>query len=322
MRKLRFDRLLLTRAIVLAAMLLSGTASTYFMMRDQAASESVRKRFVRIANEPPERQRPEWRPRIASLALARWVMRDTPAAKRPEVIARYFAGGYFATGVAYIATSVRAAPFMLLGTLAALVYCNTERAEDTWYPWDMPALVCAALISCLAVRRQVVPLALAVVAAVPFKETLLVMALFFLFLESRTWRFRVSWAAGTIAVGIALRLGIEAWLGGQTDHAHFMHVHGKPERELRVFDNLRHIFSLDLNHVFWVNAGLWAVLFLIPSRDRMLSGFRVIAACFYAGLLLAGSYNEFRIFLEALPGALLLAHGLFDAPLGRAAEVR
>jgi hypothetical protein len=213
-----------------------------------------------------------------------------------------------------VLTSASAAPFMLLGTFSALFYCTTERAEDTWYPWDAPALCLAAAALWLALRRQSVLLSLLCIAAVPFKETLLVMALFLLFVEGRPLRTRIAWTALTLALGVAVRLGIEAKLGAVAEHTRFLHVHGKSERPLRILDNLHYVFDWNLNHVLWVNAGLWLLVFIIPSEDRVLSGFRWIAACLYAGLLLAGSFNEFRIFLEALPGSLLLAQRLFSRP--------
>jgi hypothetical protein len=150
------------------------------------------------------------------------------------------------------------------------------------------------------------------VIAVPFKETLIVMALYYLFFDHRTLRWRVMWMTCVASAGILMRAAIERAIGGAYEHAHFLHVHGKPSRELRLFDNLNYIFDLHPNHVLLANAGMWLIVFLIPSRDSVLSGFRLIVAALYAGLLLAGSYNEFRIFLEVLPGSLLLLHGLFE----------
>ncbi|MET0385821.1 MAG: hypothetical protein ABW321_07675 [Polyangiales bacterium] len=314
MSKLQLDRIVWVRVLVLASMLLATTASTYFLMREHAASQGVLQRFHKLARVPLAQQRAEWRPRIGSIALVAHILPLDKADKRgtTEAIARYFAAGVFLTGLFYILTDARAAPFMLLGTLAALVYCNTPRAEDTWYPWDVPALVLSAAALWLAVRRRRLPLVLLAIAAVPFKETLLVMAALLLFFEDRPLRQRVAWVGCALVAGIALRWGIEAWIGDAVDHSRFLHVHGKSERPLRLLDNLRYVLDTHPNHVLWTNAGLWALVFVIPSRDRVRAGFRWIAALLYLGLLFAGSFNEFRVFLEALPGSLLLAHGLFD----------
>jgi hypothetical protein len=161
-------------------------------------------------------------------------------------------------------------------------------------------------------RRRAGWLALAILLAVPFKETLLVMALYFLFFDGRSLRWRLSWLAGVASAGLAMRAVIERAAGGTYHHAHFLHVHGKSSRELRLFDNLGTLFDSDPNHVLLANLGLWLLVLLIPSRDSVLSGFRLIVGALYAGLLFAGSYNEFRVFLEVFPGTLLLLHGLFE----------
>ncbi|HET8939138.1 MAG TPA: hypothetical protein VFN67_37090 [Polyangiales bacterium] len=302
----------MVRALVLLSMLLATSASTYFLMREHAARPSVLKRFQKLARDPLLEQRPEWRPRVASIVL---VQRMLPSEKdaAAAAIALLFAAGTLLAGIFYILTSPRAAPVMLLGTFAALVYCNTPRAEDTWYPWDIPALVLSAACLWLAVRRFTPALALLAVAAVPFKETVLLMAGLIMFFDDQPLRKRIAWTVGALIAGVCVRVGIEAWIGQAVDHARFLHVHGKSERPLRLMDNLHYVFDTNLNHVLWANAGLWATVFIIPSRDRVLSGFRWIALLIYAGLLFAGSFNEFRVFLEALPGSLLLVSNLFDS---------
>jgi hypothetical protein len=140
------------------------------------------------------------------------------------------------------------------------------------------------------------------------------MALLFLFYESWTTRQRVTWAAGTFGGGLALRLALQTALGDPVKHAAFLRVHGKASGDYRWQDNFSIIFSPDMNHVVWVNLGLWLLVFFIPSRDPILRGFKVVAFVGYSGLLLAGSYNEFRVFLEFLPGTLLLAWRVIDDP--------
>ncbi len=300
------------RGIVLLGLLLSTTASSYFLMR-KSTTEHVMRRFDYVSAGPKHYAeiRPEWRPRIASTALARAIYaRDRRV--MAEHVATLFAACFFATGLLYVLIDRRAAPLLLLGTFAALYYCNTPRAENTWYPWDMPSLFFGAATLLLALRRAVVPLALTVLMAVTFKETLALMALFFLFYEGFTPRWRMGWAGGVLIAGVVLRLVIEHGVGRPVHHTSFLHLDGNGALDYRAADNLRYLFSGEVNHVLWANAGLWLTVFLIPSRDPVLSGFRWIVLAFYVGLLAAGSFNEFRVFLEVLPGSLLLLHRLFD----------
>jgi hypothetical protein len=316
--RLQPSAIALVQSLVLAGVLLSLTTSTYFLMLDQA-TEKVVKRFDygEKRAKRPSSVRPEWRPRVASLALVR-AFHTGKREVMADRIAGFFAAGFFATGLLYVLIGRRAAAFLMLGTFAALFYCGTPRAENTWYPWDVPALVFGAATLLLALRRSVLLLVTTTLVAVTFKETLLLMGLFFLFYEGRTLRWRVALAGGTMAAGLLLRAGIERVVGGAVEHANFLHVHGKPEREYRLMDNIHYLFSSELNHVVWANVGLWLIVFFIPARDRVLAGFRWVVLAFYAGLLFAGSYNEFRVFLEVLPGTLLLAYQLFEREPGPA----
>jgi hypothetical protein len=302
------------RRLVLCALLASTTVSTYFWMSEQASSKVTRrfdygeKRFAAYSGI-----RPEWRARIGATALVRTFYTGDHEVMGKR-IAWMFALGFLATGLVYLLLDRRGAPFLILGTFAALYYCGTPRTENTWYPWDAPALFFGALTLLLAVRRQTFALAAAILVASTFKETLLLMALLFAFYEGWTPRQRAAWAGGTFGLGLVLRFALQAALGEPVNHAAFLHVHGKPNMEYRWLDNLRYVFATELNHVAWTNLGLWLLVFFIPTRDAVLRGFKLVAFVGYLGLLLAGSYNEFRVFLEFLPGTLLLAWRLLDDP--------
>ena len=311
----------IVRILVFASMLAGSGVATYYWMHGQAGPK-VSSRFQRVA-VPGERYhlvRPEWRPRIFATSTARVLGLGEPSRSRHR-IALFFALGLCLTGLAYLFVDQRAAPFMLLGTFVSLVYSGSPRAENTWYPWDVPALVLSAAILALAVRRRVIPLAMVVVLAVLFKETLAVAALFFLFYEGRNWRWRATWTGGVLAISGALRLGVESVVGGSYPHQDFLHVHGKPDRPLRLLDNLRYLFETHPNHVLWTNVGLWLTVLIIPTRDPVLKGFKWIVALHYLGVFLAGSFNEFRVFYEVLPGSLLLAHQVFADARDRPREL-
>lgn len=309
----------LIRALVIAAILASTSASTYFLMREEVPGDVVT-RFQALA-KPAAAQRPEWGPRIGSLAIARAIYTKDKE-QLAENVALLYAAGFLLAGLVYVAISARAAPFMALGTFAAIYYCNTPLPEGTWCPWDVPVLVLSSAGLLLALRRQVWPLALLAIASVAFKETLLLMALFILFYEGRSWRFRLSWVGGAMLAGLLLRYGIEQVLYRAIDHAAFLHQKGDPDNELRVLRNLHTLVSSNPNSLWFANAGLWLLTLIMPAQDRVLAGVRWIGLAFYAGLLFAGHFKEFRIFLEILPGALLLAHGVIDARAPEAPPLR
>jgi hypothetical protein len=300
------------RGMAQAALLASLSVTAFFWMQREA-SDLVLQTFdygeERFADYGEVRR--EWRPRIGATSLVR-AFHTTDAAGMRRRIALFFALGFLATGLSYRWIDRRAAPFMQLGSFAALVYAGTPVAENTWHPWDVPALLFGSLTLLFAVRRRPWLLAAAILAAVPFKETLLTMALLFCCFDGRSWRWRLGWTGGVLAAGVLLRLGIERAVDNPLGLAAFSyHVNANPEQALRIRENLEFLISPTLNHLAWANAGMLLLVFLLPTQDRVLRGFKGVVAVFYAGIFVAGSCNEFRVFLEVLPGSLLLLAGTF-----------
>jgi hypothetical protein len=301
--------------LALVMLLASATVSTYYLMHG-VATERVLKTFD-FGDERFDRYRSvrrEWRPRVGSTLLVR-AFHSTDRETMRHRIALFFAASFFALGVLYLLIDRqigrqigrRAAPFMILGTFLALYYANTPLAENTWQPWDMPALVLSALALLFALRQSPWLLAVTIIAAVPFKETLLVMVAFYPFFEGRSRRWGLAWAALVFALGYALRLVIEILVANPIGpNAFSYHVNADPSRMSRLEENARFLFSFELNHLAWANAGTLLILFLLPAPRPVLRGFKVAAALLYLGLFVTASFNEFRVFFEALPGGLLL----------------
>lgn len=295
--------------LALVMLLASATVSTYYLMHGVATERVLKtfdfgdKRFDRYRSV-----RREWRPRVGSTLLVR-AFHSTDSETMRHRIAVFFAASFFVLGVLYLLIDRRrrAAPFMILGTFLALYYANTPLAENTWQPWDMPALVLSALALLFALRQSPWLLAATIIAAVPFKETLLVMVAFYPFFEGRSRRWGLAWAAAVFALGYAVRLLIEMLVANPIGPGAFSyHVNADPSRMLRIEENVRFLFSLELNHVAWANAGTLLILFLLPARGPVLRGFKVAAGLLFLGLFVTASFNEFRVFFEALPGGLLL----------------
>lgn len=108
-----------------------------------------------------------------------------------------------------------------------------------------------------------------------------------------------------------MRIGAEQLYGKRVRHSDFLHVQGRAEKELRIVDNLGDLFSLKVDSLLWVNAGLLIWVFFLPSTG-VLRGARWLALASFVGIFFLGKVNEYRIFLELLPVSLLLAHNLFQ----------
>jgi hypothetical protein len=308
------------RWVALASFLASTTATTFYWMQREVSPKVLKtfnygeKRFAKYRSV-----RREWRPRIGSTLLVRSFHSEDPPVMRDRV-AWFFALAVLVCGVVYLGIDARAGPFMAVATFASLVYASSPRAENIWMPWDMPALVFSALALLCARRQWPLALAAVIVVGVPFKETVLVMAVLFWSFSGWSVPLRLASAAGTFAVGYAVRLAIELVIRNPMGpNAFSYHVKANPDNQLRLAENLSYLFSLDGNHLAWANAGTLLVVFLLPAREPVLRSFKLAAAVLYAGMFVMGSVNEFRIFFEALPGALLLLfYALMPAPPSRA----
>lgn len=253
--------------------------------------------------------RKEFRPRLGSTSVVRAFYTRNPRDMRQR-IAWFFALWFLACCLVYVLTSVRAAPFLMLGTFAAIYYNCTPAAEHIWHPWDMPALFFSALVMMFAYRRITWGLAATIFGGIFFKETILVFGLLLLFFDNISWKRRLIWCFATLAIGYGIRHGIETYVHNPEGFDSFSyHINGNPHQMFRWQENLKWLTSSDINNVLFVNLGTLVFLFILPTRgDRVLLGFKAFAAIFYVSLFFAGSFNEFRIFIEALPGGLLLMY--------------
>jgi hypothetical protein len=68
-----------------------------------------------------------------------------------------------------------------------------------------------------------------------------------------------------------------------------------------LYGNIHLLFSLDLNHVLFANAGALFIMMMIPWRNRRDVVFKILALAFIIGQFLCGIINEFRIWYELLP---------------------
>lgn len=253
------------------------------------------------------RVRKEFRPRIGSTSLVRLFHTTNDRVMR-ERIAIHFALGFVALSLVYLMIDLRSAFFLMLGSFASIEYMLLNPAWGwSWMPWDMPAVFWSALALLFALRRSRWGLLITVLAGVVFKETIIVMGLFFLFFDTFSVRQRVAWAAVAIGLAYGIRLGIEYAVSNPMFwEAYSYQLYGRKDTDFRWQANLKYIFSLRMHHFVWVNLGTLLLVYLLPTQDAILRGFKFILICFCFGLFFAGTMAENRIFLEALPGSLLI----------------
>ena len=78
-----------------------------------------------------------------------------------------------------------------------------------------------------------------------------------------------------------------------------------------LLDNIHLLFSMNLNHVLFTNAGALFIMMLIPWRNRRDVVFKILAVVFIIGQFLCGIIIEFRIWYEILPlGWMVISEAL------------
>ena len=308
----RWQQVLLLAVYALIGLSLSY--SVYYLFRTHATENLVAKFDYgdKVFADGLREVRREWRPRIAATALVR-LFHSPRWATMAHRMSVWFAVWFGMLAALYVVMDRRAAPFLMLGTFAAMSYACSPVTGNAWYPWDMPALFFSALALLFALRRNRWGLAAVAVLAVPFKETVLLMALLLLFFDGSSWRTRLAWTGAVLLLGVGVRLLIAAIVGTPVGPDAFSYrVFDDPDRMTRVELNLAYLFSFKANSFFWANLGTVVLLFLLPVRDRVLRGMRYVGALFCVALLFAATYNELRVLLEILPAGLLVVWRFLD----------
>ena len=203
---------------------------------------------------------------------------------------------------------------IMFAVFGSLMYNLTDPLRPAYYlPWDIPIMVFFTWACLLYDRRRLWPLMVAVWLGGLFKETSLCCALLILLGEHWTLKKRVAgFAATSIATFAANKFlmtfyGVKAPILAMNDAPHAMDI----IRKTRLFYNFDILFSLDVRHVLFVNAGSLLIIMLIPWRNRREVIFKVMIVAFILGQFFCGIIREFRIWYELLPlGWMMIADTL------------
>lgn len=214
----------------------------------------------------------------------------------------------------YILHDRRAAPTLILGTFAVVQAAYALPDTMGMKAWDLPAVWIYAMICAALDRRRLRLLAAVAVLGVGFKETALLGAFAFLFIEGTPFRRKVLLCAGTIACGLAARAVIDAAVGNT------------PLFSLALMErNARGSFLEDprRSHLAWnvawllikaphtlllLNGGTLLVLFLLPGWVPHIAAWRTVGVIFVCGNMVFGRVSEPRVFLEMAPPAVWALH--------------
>ena len=198
----------------------------------------------------------------------------------------------------------RDALLIILGVFGGLMYNLTDPAQPPfYYPWDLPTMFFFTLACLLYDSRRLWLLMVVVWLGGLFKETTLCCALLILLgehwsLKKRVLGFIVTVLATFAANKLLMTLyDVSAPVLAMNDAPHIADIF----RNTRAFLNVNLLFSLDLRHVLFANAGSLLIMMLIPWRNRRDVVFKTVILAFIIGQFFCGIFNEFRIWYELLP---------------------
>ena len=260
-----------------------------------------------------------WRKRLAGPILTGWLV--DRAFKSPNFAMDAYQnifGFYHATWLLFLFLLLiryrQDALVIMLGVFGGLMYNLTDPSQPAlYYPWDMPTMFFFTLACLLYDRRRMGWLMAAIWLGGLFKETTLCCALLILLGEHWPLKQRIIGFMATVLATFAtnkllmLAYGVSAPLLAMNDAPHLADIF----RNTRLFDNVELLFSLDLRHVLFANAGSLLIIMLIPWRNRRDLVFKTMILAVLVGQFFCGIVNEFRIWYELLPlGWMIIADRL------------
>lgn len=266
------------------------------------------------AHAPIDGVQPTWRTRLLAPMVSGWLMdaaggnlSNAASNEFQNVFGFYHASWLFLLFLALILFR-KDALLVMLGVFGGLMYNYTFPAGMYYYPWDMPAMFFFTLACLLYDRRQYGLLLATVYVGSLFRETILCCTLLFLLDGQWPWLKRIGGFLGIFVAAVAstkllvfhyhVQTGMVAWHAFQTHE---------------LFRNVRALFSVQPNHVLFVDAGSLFPAMLLPWRSRRDIVLKMVMLAFIAGQFLYGLNTEIRVWYELFPlGWMLLSEGISD----------
>ncbi len=195
--------------------------------------------------------------------------------------------------------------FVMFGCFAGLFYMLTPRAFYYSYPWDIPSMVFFTLSYLLWLRQRYAWMLGVIFIGTLFKETVAVTAFLFFF-TNLNWRKRLLYFGAAAVSTFLLKIAVTMAVDGKIEiFTADVTSDGASGKFLTLVNSLHELFTPNVNHFIFLNAGTFLVALFLPMRTQIQKGTKAILLIFFAGQMLAGVMSEFRIMLEVLPVSIL-----------------
>jgi len=293
----------------------AGLGAAIFFQARTLAPHCVDNRmaFLSFASGPEQYRslRPEWRTRLFSNVLAAAAARladrmpsvpnraGPPSDSLANTVALWTAGWLVLTNLLFLARWRERSLLFMLGTYAAVSFGYMPGIVARIYPWDMPALFAFCVFIALMDCKRPWTIVILVPLATAFKETAVLLAFFFLFMDM-PWKKRIVLFVAATAGAVLVKGAIDLWTGSPLPL--LTATHGDETKAVsRFVENMRALAHV---HPVLVNAGMLAAFLLVPAKDRRVTGLKTIAGLFVAGNFVFARIQEYRIWFEMIPLAL------------------
>lgn len=251
-----------------------------------------------------------WKPRVFStgasaftVRVGLWLLNKTNVAfiRSPAeiTVALWTAGWFVFCCLSLLLYFKQRALLYIFGFFAAISFGYLPRMEMAarYYPWDMTALSVFTLFMLFWIKRQYWLGVIVIVLGIGFKETVLILAIAFLFAEL-PWKMRIALLISSLLGSSLVKIGIDASLGLPPFFTMETRWNGDPQQTLYVLSNL---YSLKTILPFFVNAGTLLALLMVPNYNKNILVFKLLAICFIAGLFAFANIIEYRVWFEMIP---------------------
>ncbi|MGH7979502.1 MAG: hypothetical protein ACREE6_09000 [Limisphaerales bacterium] len=200
-----------------------------------------------------------------------------------------------------------------LGVFAGLMYDFSPISGPNFYPWDLPVMFFATMTAALFERKRHWLMVAVICVGFLFKETILLGALFVLFVSEWKRSTRVAVFLGIIGLYLIgerlLMRGLEL-PAVMPKGLSVLSLHGAARAlsAVNITDNLRALFAPRLNSVVFANAGTLLAVLALGWRRRNVPYMTVISAYVATMFFLAPppGISEVRDFMQVLPLSVIL----------------
>jgi hypothetical protein len=159
------------------------------------------------------------------------------------------------------------------------------------FPWDIPALLVYVLFTILIIKKKYHFLPFLIAIGMGFKETTVVLCIAPIFFDDekhRSLRYRIKSVILLFLISVFVKIGIHQIIQ-QPNIFSMSVIH--PDKHWTILTIL-------------VNSGSLLSLFLLPTYDRNILMFKILAFFFLVGNLVCGIPSEYRIWFEMIPFSL------------------